>query len=233
MNLLISLTQKSFLETKDITLVKSLGIKDFIVLNKDYCLASISDTTDLLLAVNNKTPICKAYNQVIDFIDKDKYTNLVFVHDDVYIEDRHLETKLEYYLEGYDIIGLAGGANIELQPPALWHMMSQEKYGTVGHWSDDKKLWFGTTFGPSNKQVDLVDGLFIGVNAKKLYQNNLRFDERLPGFHHYDLKFCLDAKKLNMSVFVVPILVSHMSPGLRSYTPEFKASENIFLQIAK
>ena len=75
----------------------------------------------------------------------------------------------------------------------------------------------------------MIDGLFIGINLKKI--GDLRFDESNPaGFHFYDLIFSMDAAKAKLKTGVVDIPVIHSSPGLREFTPEWKAGEKYFLE---
>lgn len=240
MNLYISLTTKSSEELGDLPLSKSLNLSKFI-LDKigDYEIAvnNFDSKSKLLYVYNNTTPICKAYNKVIiDVITEGEYDNIVFLHDDVCIEDRHLTEKVDKYLQQYDIIGLAGGNGMEIRKPCLWHIMCKERFGTVGHYlkHNNNTHWYGTTFGVSQQRVAVIDGLFIGVKASVFKKLQLMFDEDLPGFHHYDIKFCMDANALKFKIGVVPILVTHMSPGLKSLQDEnYLKSEEIFYNKVK
>lgn len=198
---------------------------------------SLEGSNRLLFKQRNTDPICKAYNELFEIAVEHGSDYCVFIHDDVWIEDKWLYDKIERYLKEYDIIGLAGCSDLTIKPPCLWHIMGKQRFGTVGHYipvkdknGKETKHWYGTTFGLSEKQVLVVDGLFIGVNVKKVKEAGLKFDEDLPGFHHYDLKYCLDAHKIGLKTGVVPILVTHKSPGLMSLDDEaYKKSEEVFL----
>ena len=49
-----------------------------------------------------------------------------------------------------------------------------------------------TIFGATPKEVILLDGLFLAVRTKSIAKEKIKFDTNIKGFHHYDLKFCLD-----------------------------------------
>jgi len=240
MNLYISLTPKSSEQLGDLPLSKSLNLSKFI-LDKigeyDIAVNNFDSKSKLMYICNNTTPICKVYNKMItDVVKGGQYESVIFLHDDVYIEDRHLTEKVDKYLQQYDIIGLAGGTDLHIRKPCLWHIMCNERYGTVGHYIDNKNIthWYGTTFGVSDIRVTVIDGLFIAAKASIFKDSNLMFDNDLPGFHHYDLKFCIDANNLKFKIGVVPILVTHMSPGLKSLkNEEYLKSEDIFYNKVK
>lgn len=237
MNLYISLTTKPPEQLGELPLSKSLNLSKFILDKVDYYDVAVNNfdsKSKLLYVYNNTVPICKAYNKIIMNVVKNGiYENIVFLHDDVYIEDRHLTEKVDKYLQTYDIIGLAGGNDMEVKKPCLWHIMCKERFGTVGHYINNNKTthWYGTTFGVSEARVVVIDGLFIGVKASIFKTSELMFDDNLPGFHHYDIKFCIDANNMKYKIGVVPILVTHMSPGLKSLQdPNYIKSEEAFLK---
>lgn len=236
MNLYISLTRKKADELQDLPLSKSLNVTKFIldkIVDYNVAVNNFDVNSKLLYVYENTTPICRIYNNlIIDVIKNGLYENVIFLHDDVYIEDRHLNEKVDKYLKEYDIIGLAGGNNLSIKKPCLWHLMCGSHHGMVGHYVQEK--WYGTSFGLSESRVSVIDGLFIGAKSSVFINSDLKFDNDLPGFHHYDIKFCLDANARKFKIGVVPILVTHMSPGLRSLQdPDYIASEEIFLNKVK
>lgn len=230
MILIVSATRTKYEDLKATSLSCSLpATNDFIkcIINNTYCaISSVNKQVDILYIYENTLPIAKAYNVGISYaLSETVYTEIVFIHDDVTIEDRRFEHKVGYWLSKYDVIGLAGGDNVKLEKPYLWHIMSKNRYGTVGHYIDGD--WYGTSFGVTNKRVTIIDGLFIGIKTNTLREkNNLRFDEDLPGFHHYDIDFSLQANKQKCKIGVVPILVTHNSPGLLSFNKDYIESEN-------
>jgi hypothetical protein len=88
-----------------------------------------------------------------------------------------------------------------------------------------------TYFGPYPNRVVMIDGVFMAL-SRKLLESGVRFDENIPSkFHFYDLDFSLSvAQTENLKVGVGDILITHASPGLREFTPEWLNGEQYFLQ---
>jgi GT2 family glycosyltransferase len=175
----------------------------------------------------NKKGLPFIYNSMLTEFNSDK--NLIFVHDDVLIDDLFLEEKLNVAFEKYDIVGLAGTKKCDMQKPPAWHLMSDREHfvGEVAH-SKDKNTWT-TCFGSTNSRALLLDGLFLAVNTKKLLEKDLKFDERFD-FHHYDITFCLRANEKKIKLGVAPIKVTHFGLGDSMNTPEWHNSSIKFKQ---
>jgi hypothetical protein len=179
----------------------------------------------------NKEGLPKIYNSFINEEHKDYY--IIFIHDDVLIEDLFFEEKLQLAFEKYDIVGLAGSKRCDLNSPmSAWHLMSDKKdwVGEVSH-SKDKKVWT-STFGETDSRALILDGLFIGVNVERLLETNTRFDENFT-FHHYDISFCLNANNNKLKMGVYPIKVTHFGLGDSMNTPEWQESAMKFKQLYK
>jgi hypothetical protein len=185
--------------------------------------------------------LSKTYNRFLKSLDnKDyvgntfgsKYDYLIFVHDDVYIDDLEIFNKLDEAFKQYDIVGLAGGLEPEIKPLCLWHHMCKRENwrGRVGHF-DDKGNKFITDFGKTPSRVCVLDGLFLAVNLKKVRETSWKFNETDCGkFHLYDIASSLDANAAGLKLGVWPILVYHHSPGLRDINdPSFQESQKKFL----
>lgn len=199
--------------SKEIFELKS---KIFISLEK------LKNNFDFEIIFNNKTGLSKLYNSFIKKENTDK--KIVFVHDDVLIEDLFLLEKLEDAFNSYDIIGLAGAKSCDLnsQIPA-WHLMSKREdfVGEVSH-SDMKRFWTNS-YGITPSRSLIIDGLFIAVNVKKLLETNTKFDEDFT-FHHYDITFCLNANKNKLKIGVYPIKATHYGLGDSMMSQEWKES---------
>jgi len=179
----------------------------------------------------NKEGLCRRYNQFLDAYGDD-YDIAVFVHDDVFIDDGKLSFKLINAHNNYDIVGVAGGINPSIKEPALWHIMcggfGPNLRGFAGHYCTEDEVMI-TSFGPTPSRVTIADGVFLSVDTKKVKQAGWRFNENYT-FHHYDIASCLDANKLKLKVGVYPILIYHMSPGLRSLNdPVFLQNQTKFI----
>jgi GT2 family glycosyltransferase len=158
-----------------------------------------------------------------DEIVKDKI--VLFVHDDVSIEDSMLKEKLNEAIKTFDIIGLAGSKNVDLKKPAAWHLMANnvDWSGAVAHIKDGQT--FMTSFGSMPKEVDLIDGLFMAINVEKV--KDVLFDEQFQ-FHHYDLDMCMTAKKQGLKIGTYPIWVTHLGLGDSMYSNEWKENAKKF-----
>ena len=170
----------------------------------------------------NKEALTKVYNRFIT--EENRNTKIIFVHDDVLIEDLFFMDKLNLAFEKFDIVGLAGAksCNIAADYPA-WHLMAprEDLVGEVSH-SRGGINWT-TVFGKTPNRVLMIDGLFIAVDIAKLLDTNTRFDEEFT-FHHYDITFCLNANKNKLKMGVYPIRVVHFGLGDSMNTPEWQES---------
>jgi hypothetical protein len=179
---------------------------------------------------NNSEGLPKLYNRFLTEEYKNDY--IIFIHDDVLIEDLFSLEKIQMAFEKYDIIGLAGTKTCDLNSQhCAWHLMSKQDYyvGEVAHYSKDKKIWT-TVFGPTDSRALLLDGLFIGVNVEKALEKQLQWDENFK-FHHYDISFCLRANNLKIKAGVFPLRVVHYGLGDSMLTEEWKESNQLFKKI--
>tara|TARA_R100000008_G_C3587535_1_gene173710 strand:- start:4413 stop:5117 length:705 start_codon:yes stop_codon:yes gene_type:complete len=182
---------------------------------------------------NNTTGLCSVYNNYLTKKYLKKYDCILFVHDDLHIDSVNFLTCIrEYFKKGYDVVGLAGGSKIQIKKPCLWHILCKPETlsGVVAHYKN-KTDYYQTIFGQVPKEVVLLDGLFLAVKTKSLALHNIRFDENIKGFHHYDLKFCLDCHLAGMRLTTAPIQVIHDSPGLTKFTEEFAKSEEYLYNV--
>jgi hypothetical protein len=188
---------------------------------------------DIHYSSNNSQGLSVRYNEMIDKHIKD-YDYIVFVHDDVQVDDFNIKNKLTKAHEQFDIVGLAGGLNPVIQKPALWHLMcggfqGNNLRGAVAHFANNDQI-FMTNFGPTPCRVAILDGLFLSVNIKKAASTEWRFNENYS-FHHYDIASCLDANQKKLKLGVFPIWVAHRSPGLLSINDKtFTDSQEKFIR---
>jgi hypothetical protein len=184
---------------------------------------------------DNSKPLPQVYNQYINNKTLKQHQIVLFVHDDVYIDDLGCFDKLNTSINTYknDIVGLAGTTRATIKEPALWHLMSDKKYhtGAVAHFNNTGDLISTTSFGPYPMRCLLLDGLFMAVNIERAVQTGWKFNEEFE-FHHYDLASCLDANKLKMRLSTCNIHVVHQSPGLSDYHDKsFQQSQSKFIEL--
>jgi GT2 family glycosyltransferase len=141
---------------------------------------------------------------------------LVFIHDDVRIDDYWLSARLDEGLRNFDILGVAGNRRRIRHQPA-WAFTSDGSWherrhlsGAVCHSNaSDKMVSF---YGNPRQRCKLLDGAFLAVKAASLLDREVRFDDRF-GFHFYDLDFCRSAEERGLTAGTWPIAITHASGG--------------------
>lgn len=188
---------------------------------------------DLDVVWSNRKGLSAAYNVKLEEYGATDVEFLVFVHDDVYIDDLKLVDKLRTAQRnlGYQIIGAAGSVRVKVSHPGLWHLMADrtQHRGFVQHFLGNGQI-IGSAFGPTPCEVVLIDGLFMAVHLPSVREKGWKFNENYD-FHHYDLSSCLDAFQKGLRIGVYPIHLIHNSWGLDSCdNPSWSASNQRFLQ---
>lgn len=178
---------------------------------------------------DNKKGLTTCYNEILkDSSHVDK--TVLFVHDDVELEDIFLYEKLTS--SPYSITGLAGTKTFNKQvSECAWHLCSENRsdfVGEVAHTASQKGIWT-TCFGETNSRALIIDGLFLCCKVKDLVEKELYFNEAFS-FHHYDMSLCLDANQKRVKVGVLPIRVIHHGLGDSMLTEDWKHSNIIFKQ---
>jgi hypothetical protein len=192
---------------------------------------SHNENVDVEFITNNSTGLCEVYNR---YINK-PYETIIFAHDDITIDSVNFISRVNKSLDEYDVVGVAGGGdaisiNSLYAGHMLWHIMTNthEQSGIVFHPHKMYDCPVPAIFGSRPKGVIILDGLFLAINAKKIQENNIKFDENLKGFHHYDIKFCLDCYDKGLKLGTSDINIIHQSPGLQTVTTDFvKSSEYV------
>ena len=161
---------------------------------------------------------------------------LLFVHDDVFIDDFNLFVRLEEALRAFDVVGVAG--NIDPDPRHVnWLLLrdSQNKLraheqrvlsGVVGHFETNRLNICG--YGLTPKPCVLLDGCLLAADGHLLRERQVQFDERFK-FHFYDLDFCWTAISNDLRVGTWPIAVTHQSAG-RFDSPDWEHALMLYRQ---
>jgi GT2 family glycosyltransferase len=169
---------------------------------------------------DNTRGLSVCYNEILrDPKNADK--TVLFVHDDVVLDDMFLYEKL--IDSPYAITGLAGAKSFNKQSGKLaWHLSASpsDYVGEVAHSNPEGKIWT-TIFGPTKSRALTVDGLFISCKVNKL--NGTEFDENF-NFHFYDIAFCLRANDNKVKCGVLPIHVIHHGLGDSMLTQDWEAT---------
>jgi GT2 family glycosyltransferase len=194
-------------------------------LKKQY--ESNSPRIDFQVFKDNKRGLSECYNEVLRN-PSNKNKIVLFVHDDIELEDIFLYEKLAN--SPYSITGLAGAKSFHKQSNKLaWHLSAPKEHyvGEVAHIKDGA-AWT-TCFGPTNSRALTIDGLFIACKVNDLLEKGVEFDENF-NFHFYDIAFCLRANEKKVTCGVLPIRVIHHGLGDSMLTPDWEETNLKFKQ---
>lgn len=202
------------------------------------CLRRLGEfqTFGLKLAHGNTNALAEHYNAAIESAAPEDV--LVFLHDDVRVDDWMFAQRLEEALAQFDVVGVAG--NRRVQPRQVtWYLQPESTEpgvaslwdhgwlsGAICHGAGPGRL---SVYGPSPQPVRLIDGVFIAARAKRLQLSNVRFDPSLA-FHFYDLDFSLSAHQAGLRLGTWPIALTHASGGDSIHTKAWQASRLIYLR---
>lgn len=168
---------------------------------------------ELTVAVDNDQPLPLVFNAAIEAAAPEDI--LVFVHDDVRIDDWAVATRLVESLRHFDVVGVAG--NMRRTPrQEAWCLMGDTRShdlaylsGAIRHGDGDGKV---TNYGPVPREVKLLDGVFLAVRAATLQRTGVRFDVGFA-FHFYDADFCRACELAGLRMGTWPIALTHRSAG--------------------
>jgi len=167
------------------------------------------------VAFENARGLPEIYNARIDAPDAPDL--LVFVHDDVWIDDYFLAERVTDALKAYDLIGVAGNRRRVPGQPA-WAFVDarftwdakENLSGAVAHGRNP----FGAIsfFGPAPADCELLDGVLLAARRSRLAAAGVRFDPRFA-FHFYDMDLCRSARAKGLRLGSWPICLTHQSGG--------------------
>jgi GT2 family glycosyltransferase len=164
---------------------------------------------------NNTLPLPTVYNYSIAAAQTDDI--LVFMHDDVWIDDYYFADRMIEGLKSFDVIGVAG-CKLRRTKQSAWLFTgldfqqdtAENLSGSIAH---GKTPGGGVShYGVTPAACDLLDGVLLVTSKKVLAQSDLMFDP-LFSFHFYDLDFCRAAKQRGLQLGTWPICLTHQSAG--------------------
>ena len=167
------------------------------------------------IAFDNRSGLPDVFNARINATDDDAI--LVFVHDDVWIDDYFFADRVAQGLENFDVIGLAGNRRRVPHQPAWAFVDAQFTWddavnlsGSVAHGQGP----FGavSVFGKVPAECELLDGVFLAARRSRLKAAGVAFDPRFD-FHFYDMDFCRSARKQGLRLGTWPVCITHQSGG--------------------
>lgn len=196
-------TQQDFM--RETALGRSLSVHRYV------------EPPELLVFDNNTTGLPTLYNAAIEQAASSPAV-LVFVHDDVSINDFFWMERIHEALEQFDVVGLAGNVRRVPRQPSWAFPTEALKWDDAANLSGSVGHGIGfpcdsvARFGPSGLECKLLDGLMLVADSERLIERGVRFDERFA-FHFYDLDFCRQAELKGLRMGTWPISVVHESGG--------------------
>ena len=125
---------------------------------------------EIIEKVNNgEKSLSKVYNEILN---ESKHDIVVLLHDDLEFDTNKWGDRILKIVESnpdYGIIGLAG--TTEMPKSGTWWNDRTKMYGIVNHKHEGKK-WeskYSPNLGNDLQNVVVVDGLFIIINKKNIY----------------------------------------------------------------
>jgi hypothetical protein len=164
------------------------------------------------VAFENRTSLSEIYNLSIDYPKAAEI--LVFIHDDVWLDDYFFAERIIAGLQNFDILGIAGNRRrLPRQPSWCFTGQMSDKFiwdvrenlsGAVAHGTAP----FGrvTNYGPVPAQCELLDGVLLAARRDTLRSKGVRFD-----FHFYDLDFCRSARAAGLVLGTGTGALTHLS----------------------
>lgn len=174
-------------------------------------------TISVQMAFNNSEGLPTIYNRAI-LHAKDSQI-LVFLHDDIWLEDPNFIAKIRASLQKYDIVGVAGNTRISKHQPAwLFRCIENGRFvwdseylsGAVRHGAPGQSE--PAFYGPTPARCELMDGVFLAGHRRMLLHSNVLYDEQFK-FHFYDMDFCRTARRAGLSLGTWPLDILHVSEG--------------------
>lgn len=170
------------------------------------------------IAFSNQRGLPEVYNERVSATDGNDI--LIFMHDDVWLDDFYVVQHVLDGLRAFDVIGVAGNRRrIPHQPAWLFKGRNQQGRfvwdhpylsGGIGHGKNP----FGpvSIFGPAPVPCEMLDGVFLATRRSSLNAAGVQFDARFD-FHFYDLDFCRSARAAGLRLGTWPIAMTHQSGG--------------------
>lgn len=158
---------------------------------------------------------------------------LIFIHDDVIINDIEFFDKILKYSSMFDVMGVAGTASLNMSGAETlsWMCATNKSHLTcnVTHPEKESNTLYSlnTNYGFAPRLSISIDGLII-IASKKAYKS-IKFDPRFK-FDFYDMDYCMSLYDKGLKLGVIPIPVTHLSGGYGILKPSYKDTQILFKQ---
>jgi hypothetical protein len=182
---------------------------------------------------NNKG-LPEIYNACI--VSPDAHDILVFIHDDVWIDDFFIADHIIQGLAQFDVIGVAGNRRrvpnqsawcfSEVTDRGISWDARENLSGSVAHGQ--------TPFGPISHygevpaECEILDGVLLAAK-KSVLESKMVFFDPVFDFHFYDMDFCRSARYQGLRLGTWHIAITHASGG-KFLSPEWWIKYNQYIR---
>lgn len=179
---------------------------------------------------SNTRGLPDVYNQHAEGATEDF---LIFIHDDVIINDIEIFRKILKYSDRFDLMGVAGTSSLNMfgEGALSWMCSLNKNHLTcnVTHPMKDSPDTYtlGTNYGIAPRRAIALDGLML-IASRKAY-TSIKFDP-LFKFDFYDMDYCLSAHEKGLELGVIPVPVTHLSGGYGILKPQYAETQKIFIE---
>lgn len=180
---------------------------------------------------NGQYSLTQAYNKALDMCADDEI--LVLAHDDIVLPfgwDEKIRNIFE--TTDYGVIGVAGSTS--LPNSAIWWENRSDLAGIVTHEREvnGKMVKYDSEFSSNHDfvmNVCVLDGVFIALKKDRIKK---RFNEKIGGFHFYDITFSVENFLEGVKIGVTTSFkLFHKSIG--QIPNSWYYNRNIFLEMYK
>lgn len=177
-------------------------------------MSGLGDKKIQIIEIINKgeKSLTTCYNEILE---QSIYNHVLFLHDDIIIETKNFGSKLLKQFERHSEYGIIGVAGTKSLPTSgQWWENKKKMYGRVAH-THEGKTWLSTyspDMGQGIEETVIVDGVFFAIDKTKI---KAKFNEKVNGFHFYDITFCFENYLQGVKIGVITtIRVNHKSIGM-------------------
>lgn len=166
-----------------------------------------------LIVINNSKNLYSIFQAYNIGLEQSKGDFICFLHDDIYILTKQWGAILKEIFSKFPKAGLLGiaGGKIKTRMPSTWWDGGSNALKIVQHYKNKpKEIWDEGFNSADIVEVAGIDGVFMVMRR----DGKIRFDERLSGFHNYDLNLSTLNHISGKKVLVTNrILIEHFSEG--------------------
>jgi GT2 family glycosyltransferase len=175
----------------------------------------------------NNRGLPEVYNEALSTCEDSDL--VLFVHDDVRLDDWFLPERLKEALANFDLVGILGNRR-RVPGQVAWHTVDREaldKENLSGSIANVNRPETIVRYGDSPCEVKLLVGLFLAARAGRLREAKVGFDPQFPSYF-YDFDFCRACELAGLKLGTWPIATT--AAGESTFdNPEWKETSVKYL----